>query len=335
MADDFLKLPPSIRKEVLDTAAGRASAKHAAQLSAAVLEKDVWVCWALQALFSLPDNKDLAFKGGTTLSKVFNLIQRFSEDIDVTIDYRSLRLSRDPLDGTLTASQKKKITDDLREQTNEYVSGTLKPHLEIKLQNAIAPDEQGSVQLGKEEGSLEVRYPSALNEGRTYIPERVLIEFGGRNTTQPKAPHDLHPYLKAFTQDLDFPIATVQVLSPKRTFWEKVTLIHAELGRPTLKSGLERMARHWYDLSLLTDSPIGKEAIQDRELLESVVRHKKVFFRAGYADYDACLSGGLRLVPEGRAGEVLEADYKAMIEAGMFFATPPTFDEILATLQAS
>lgn len=162
----------------------------------------------------------------------------------------------------------------------------------------------------------------------------VLIEFGGRNITEPSADHNVEPDIAPYVSDLVFPCSTVSVLSPARTFWEKATLIHGECQRNEFRSSAERLSRHWYDLAMLADRDHGQFAIENRTLLEDVVRHKKVFYNASYANYDACLTGQLRLIPESAAQAALSEDFKRMIGAGMFIGEPPTFHAIVDRLLA-
>ena len=123
------------------------------------------------------------------------------------------------------------------------------------------------------------------------------------------------------------------VLSPLRTFWEKATLIHVECGKAPRAASPSRISRHWYDVTLLADHTIGSQALLRRDLLEDVVRHKKVFFKAPAANYDDCLSASLRLVPQqAELRAVLRADFKQMEEAGMFYVAPPSFEKILERL---
>lgn len=123
------------------------------------------------------------------------------------------------------------------------------------------------------------------------------------------------------------------VLSPERTFWEKATLIHVECSRGQLKQNAERLSRHWYDLVMLSQHASGQAAVQNRGLLKDVVRHKKVFFKTGYANYDACLKSQLQLLPQDETLDGLRADYEKMISAGMMYRTAPTFDEIVESIR--
>ena len=275
----------------------------------------------------------MAFKGGTSLSKVFNAIQRFSEDIDVTIDFRSLDPTLEPFDHPLSNSQRQAMNGRLREVLRDHVLGSVKPHFEAQLRAEFS-NREAHVEVDDGGEKLYVRYPSALGNGvDTYVRGAILIEFGGRNTTVPSTPWHIRPDLATEIPELLFPEAHPVVLDAERTFWEKVTLIHVECGRDHLRPGHERWARHWYDLALLAGSPIGDRALADRDLLRSVVEHKKVFYHTASANYEACLAGNLRLVPTGELSARLERDYEAMIDAGMFYANPPEFTVIIERLR--
>lgn len=329
MAERFLELSAENRRDILNTVATRPNA-----FSAKVFEKDLWVCWVLEQLFAFPGKQALAFKGGTSLSKVFHLIQRFSEDIDVTIDYRSFLKHEDPFDQVHSRSKIKKISDDLVLQTEAYVRDEIRPYLQKALREFLGNGE------ARYAGSavIEVTYASALQmAGDPYMADKVKVEFGGRNTADPNEKHTVTPYLKDFIPSLEFPEATVRVLSPERTFWEKVTLIHAENQRKEFRASKDRLARHWYDLALMARSKMGPKAIARRDLLEDVVRFKSTFFYTASANYEACLRGGIQILPSKENLPALKEDYRKMREAGMFYGDPPTFNkmiEILGQLEA-
>jgi len=175
---------------------------------------------------------------------------------------------------------------------------------------------------------LFIPYPS-----RFAPAENVFLEFGGRNVISPNEELPLRPYIAAELPKLQSPEATVRVLVPSRTFWEKATLIHVACNRSDPKLDADRQSRHWHDLAVLADHKIGEASLADRALLEDVVKHKSVFFRASYAKYDACLSGGLRLLPGTLLLEALRADCEKMLANGMFEGEPPTFDSIIARLE--
>ena len=183
---------------------------------------------------------------------------------------------------------------------------------------------------------MRVHYPSVLESTEVgYIPDSVLIEFGGRNITEPNEDWDVRPDIADHLPALDLPCARVTVLSPNRTFWEKATLMHVECHRKQFRVGAERLSRHWYDLAMLADHAIGADALSDRDLLRDVIKHKKAFYDASYANYDACLTAQFRLIPTDTAVlAALREDFSRMLDAGMFIGERPSFDAILERLAA-
>jgi len=299
------------------------------QLSDMMIEKDLWVCWLLEKIFALP--VQMAFKGGTSLSKVFNLIRRFSEDCDVTIDYRHFM---PPLDfQQLSRSQLKKVSEQLKEHLKEYAANVVVPYLQQEIENTF-PQQRFELTLDAEGEQLRFYYPSVIHTFPDYLRDHVLIEFGIRNSTEPCEKYQIHPYLaETVGEHFILPKPWINTLSPMRTFWEKATLMHVECHRERFTQTPERLSRHWYDLFMLNSSPIGQEALTQTSLLKSVIEHKKAFFNASYANYDACLSGQFRLIPTEVRLEHLQQDYEQMAKAGMFHDVPPSFEDIQASLK--
>lgn len=327
MPESFLSLVAQEQSQIY-----RALAPQLAR-SPVVLEKDVWVCWVLQALFTMPGRLPMAFKGGTSLSKVFGAIARFSEDVDITLDYRALDGSFDPFTEGVSRSRLKKFSEDLKSFVRDHAHGVVVPHFQRMLAAGFDAD-AFRLEISDDGEQLRVHYPTVLETPGNYVGNSVLIEFGGRNITEPKEEHELQPDIAGHVSDLEFPRSTVSVLSPARTFWEKATLMHVECQRDEFRAGTERLSRHWYDLAMLADLAHGKTAVSNRALFTDVVKHKKVFYNTSYANYDACLVGQLRLIPEDAALAVLRDDYQRMISAGMFIGEPPAFDAIVDRLRA-
>lgn len=321
---EFLRLTLGEQADILAAISARTGR------SAQVLQKDVWVCWVLRELFSMEADVRMAFKGGTSLSKVFGLIHRFSEDVDVTLDYRDLMPDANPFEAKVSKSQIKRLGDRLKERVQEFVRDSILPTLSDSFSDLTG--EEGQIEMSEDGEKVWLRYRSALDRASGYIQDTVLLEFGGRNVTEPNGPHTIKPFLADEAPDLEYPVAKVMVLAPERTFWEKATLVHVECNRQREGRG-DRLSRHWYDLVMLGESKIGPEAISNRALLEDVVAHKQVFFNASYAHYEDCLSRGFRLIPDPSRLSELERDYNEMIEAGMFDADPPTFIEIVDILR--
>jgi len=324
MADEFIGLDPAEQAAIYRALSARLGRDPS------VLQKDLWVCLVLKLLFEMPGRKRMAFKGGTSLSKVFGAIARFSEDIDVTIDYRELDSSFDPFRVGATRSQIRRYSDHLKDLVRGHVAGIIKPYLETALVSTAG--EGCDVRLSEDGESLTVVYPTVLGPAGDYLSDSVLVEFGGRNVVDPNDEHMIAPDIAQELANLRFPRASVCVLSPSRTFWEKATLIHVACNRGAIEAGAARLSRHWYDLAMLADHAIGRAAIGDRALLEDVVRHKKVFFDSKDSNYDEGLSGRLKLVPREAAVAALRRDYEAMIGAAMFFGDPRPFHDIVRRL---
>lgn len=325
MAESFLRLPLAEQAEILNGLAPELGR------TAVVLEKDVWVCWVLRQLFQMPGRLPMAFKGGTSLSKVFGAINRFSEDVDVTLDYRGFGDGTDPFDPNTSKTKIKHFSEALKGFVKEHAHAVVAPFLQERLQAEV---EGARVEVSDNGEEVRVFYPSALDRAGDYLRESVFIEFGGRNITEPNAEHELRPYIAEHLLTLELPTANVTVLAPERTFWEKVTLIHVECHRPELKASADRQSRHWYDLARLANHAIGRRALQDRDLLAEVVRHKKVFFNHSFAHYDDCLAGRLRLVPDAPLLKAVETDLRAMIDGGMFYDETPDIETIIERLRA-
>ena len=321
MAEAFLSLDARERADILRTVAARSGR------AAIILEKDIWVCWVLQALFSMPDPHPMAFKGGTSLSKVYRIIDRFSEDVDVSLDYRAFNDGFDPFADGASRTQIRRFSERLKDRVATYIRDVVAPVL------GAAADGQHEIHVGADGETIRFAYPSAVEDPQGYVQSEVLLEFGGRNVIHPNEQHEIIPDMAALTPDLDYPAAIVTVLSPARTFWEKATLVHVECHRRRLADHPERLSRHWFDLTRLAAHDIGRAALADRALLEDVVRHKKVFFNARYANYDQCLNGQLRLVPDEDQLPGLRTDYDAMRTATIVADNAPGFDTLVEEIR--
>lgn len=320
MSDNFLNFPKELKQNILKGAESRLGIKPY------LLEKDIWICWLLRELFQLP--KKMAFKGGTSLSKCYGLLDRFSEDVDVTIDYREFMPDIEFSKESKNALKNKR--EKLKEEVSNYVMTTVIPPLE-KAFLAEFP-EQGSFNYKFNDGEkLYFYYPSVFErKSDDYVGDSVLVEFGGTNKTDPNEEFLVKPYLSI--DGLLLPTAKVLAFSSERTFWEKVTLIHVECHRGRLKEAPHRLSRHWYDLTKLSQSLVKEKALQNKSLLNDVLMIKKAFFNAGYANYDKCESQQFCLVPNLDEIAGLKADYEKMIRSDMFLNEPMKFDNVIEEL---
>lgn len=324
--ENYFDLPVSDQADVLQSLAPSMGRR------AEILEKDIWLCQVLDILFQLPCRKPMAFKGGTSLSKVYKAIDRFSEDIDVTVDYRSLVANAPALGSIASNSQRSKLSDALKAALTAHVVDELVPALRTAIAVAL-PTQATRIALSDDAEKLWVFYPSAVENTDTYVRPSILIEFGGRNSTLPQSTLAITPDIAEYVPDLALPRAQVSVLSGARTFWEKATLIHVECHRPSLKPSAQRLSRHWYDLARLADHDIGQQAVVDTELLRDVLRIKETFYRSGFSHYDRCIVGGFRLIPDGALLEALRQDYQAMLAAQMFYGDTLAFETIVERLR--
>lgn len=299
---------------------------------AEILEKDIWLCQVLDVLFQLPCRKPMAFKGGTSLSKVYRAIDRFSEDIDVTVDYRNLIAEAPDLDSIASNSQRSKLSDALKVALTRHVIDELVPALRAALATAL-PTQPTSIEISDDAEKVWVFYPSAVENTDSYVRPSILIEFGGRNSTLPQSTLAIVPDIADHVPGLVLPTAQVSVLAAARTFWEKATLIHVECHRPSLKPSAERLSRHWYDLARLADHKVGQQALADQELLRDVLRIKETFYRSSFSHYDRCVTGGMRLIPDEQLLDALRQDYQAMLTAQMFYGDTSAFETIVERLR--
>ena len=307
-------------------------------MQAHVVEKDFWVCWTLKELFQLPIiGEHLIFKGGTSLSKVFRIVERFSEDIDISIDREFLGFggANDPEAGTSNKDKQRRI-EALKTACQQKISSELQPALESAIKAPIGRREQWALRHDNDDPdqqTLLFEYPTVFpQETSHYIRRAVKIEMGARSDHWPSETKTVTPFVaEQFPKGFKEPNCTVKVLSAERTFWEKATILHAEFHRPANKAIPERFSRHYYDFYELIRKGVADEAGRQLDLLERVTKHKGLFFKSSWAKYEEAAKGTLHLLPQKYRIQALREDYGKMRE--MFFGEPPTFDEILGTIQ--
>jgi len=296
----------------------------------AITEKDFWVCWTLKQLFEHSELSPLLiFKGGTSLSKVYGLIDRFSEDIDLVLDWRKVNAGRDPM-ADRSKRQQTQLNDALNENAISYIAETMMPWLEEALGSLCALEinteerDQGHV--------VRVEYPKTENSGG--ILPYIQLEIGPLASWLPHSEHSVRPYAAEDFPDLfTEPDCRVRAIDAERTFWEKATILHHEAHRPAGSPVPPRYSRHYYDLCLMAaDAEVKASALEKMDLLASVVEFKKKFYPRGWANYDAAVAGSLKLIPPESIISEMARDYEAMQE--MIFGKNPTFEEIITSLRA-
>lgn len=301
------------------------------------LEKDFWVCWTLRELFSLSGiGEHLIFKGGTSLSKVWRAIQRFSEDIDVSLSKEWLGFGGDQ-DPERQHSRKKqgRKLEELASACVEKVRGVMLPALQARATAVLGVEGWSMVVSPHDPQELLFRYPTSLPPmvGTEYIEREVKIEFGARSDRWPADERTIQPYVaEAYPDAIDDATVPVRVLSIERTFWEKATILHAEANRPADKATPGKFSRHYADLAALTDHPDAAGALARDDLRARVVEHKQVFFAASWAKYETAVPGTFLLIPPDERLAKIAADYREM--QIMYFGEPRPWAEIVARLQA-
>jgi hypothetical protein len=330
--NSFIQESESERRFVFEEASGRLG------LPAVSIEKDFWVCWTLRQLFALPDGigEALCFKGGTSLSKAWKLIERFSEDIDIVIGREHLGFTeeKDVLPN-LTANQTKKRLKKLRKACGNFIAERLAPQLNRVLQQELAssysliPDPSDS-----DAQTLLFRYPSVFADGSAnYLRREVKIEMGARSDTWPAFDKEITPYAAEVLPDVfEGATSTVKVIDARRTCLDKMLLLHEENCRPGTEPKKERLSRHYYDLHHLIGAGIASEAIQNNELLAKVLEHRAIFFSYDWMNWSDFQVADLQLSPKSETMSFWEQDY-GMMRAEMFFGDPPEFDEILKSIE--
>lgn len=311
-------------------------------MSSAIVEKDFWVCWALRRIFgSVAIPFHLIFKGGTSLSKAFNALDRFSEDVDLSFDRRELGFesARNP-EKAASGKRRQTLLDQLQAECTAVVSDRFVPALLEDFTAVLGPAKQGPSGWGieidhQDRQTVYFRYPAALNAAGMgvpgYIRPAVRLELGARSDSWPAHVRTITPYAaELFPRMFQVPSCEVNTLEAVRTFWEKATLLHAEYHRPGPPVAKERLSRHYYDLYKLAGTDIAAEAMKRMDLLERVIEHKTVYFRSAWAHYGTARPGGFRLLPPENRAPVLRRDYERM--KVMIFGEPPTWDEIVEGL---
>jgi hypothetical protein len=321
----FLALPTDERRLYIEQAALRRN------VSPVILEKDFWVTWLLGILFESPFADSLVFKGGTSLSKVFGVIERFSEDIDLSLSPAFLKL---PEAGT-SRNQANEWMARAEAACGAAVRDQIGPVLEAAVAGVLGKSERPWFEFLTDANTnspvLLFHYPSSQPAGFDYLRRSVKLEFGSLTDQQPVGRHPIRPWIADVLPDA-FPDwrCEVVVLEVERSFWEKATILHTEYHRPAEKPTPDRFSRHYADTAAMAKHPTASKAIDQHTLRARVVEWKSQFFGSSWANYGEAKPGSFRLVPPAARQAALKCDYQAMRD--MYMTEPASFDDILAAL---
>ena len=322
MKNNFFKLPEAQQRLMLQQASVQKN------LPVKAVEKDLWVTSILQILFSIPCSNYFVFKGGTSLSKVYGLINRFSEDIDMAIDRNLFGL-----DGDLT----KKKVKELRKKSSVFVRDELFLQLKTAIENSELtslctvepePDGEGDATY-PEPRTIFVRYKSLFLDEIDYLLPEVKIEIGARSLIEPTE--------EVFVQSMieeSFPTITTTIQNVKirtavaeKTFLEKSFLLH-ELFSKKNEVDAKRRSRHIYDLYMMTQKGFAYQAVKNDELWNTIHHHRATLTSLSGVDYTPDIRDRIQLVPPTESLKNWELDYKKMTET-MIYGKVPAFSELI------
>lgn len=333
--ETFLALPQRDRRDAIEAAARRLDTLPSH------VEKDFWVCLVLEVLFNHcpKGHPRLLFKGGTSLSKVFGLIERFSEDIDLVVFRDDLGFAGecDPTTADNLSNRKRDAQfAKLRTACSKFIGGDLRTALARRFDQLsagcrIVPDEND-----QDEQTLLVEYPT-LYPGTevAYVAPRVKIEAGARSALDPNQSGTVTAYIADELPGWSFKVGGIRVVTPERTYWEKLLLLHGThcgfryQGR--VPKDRNRLSRHYYDAAMITATEVGRAALADTGLLDAVRSHNLIAFRQAWKRFEEAVPGSIRLTPQAELCKVLKRDYQAM--QGMILGDPPNFEWITNQLQ--
>jgi hypothetical protein len=308
------------------------------------IEKDFWVCWTLDALFHRLNKGGprLLFKGGTSLSKGYSLISRFSEDIDVTVFRADLGkdVSVEEIE-RLGKRKRQERLDDIKAACQHYIGNTLRAQLTaiaVETMNAVRKD-PARFQIALDDGdhdaqSLRIHYPSVLGASVGYVPPFVKIESGAKSALDPHQDKTITPYVASdVSNGGDLAVPGVTTIDPERTFLDKILILHGMTFYFEAAGALRgngRMSRHYYDAHRLMATTVGEKACRDDSLITDCVRHAQMFFYRKNTGLEVAKQGSFRLVPSQPMIDALQRDYDAM--STMIFGEVPGFDAILESI---
>ncbi|MCU0337700.1 MAG: nucleotidyl transferase AbiEii/AbiGii toxin family protein [Sediminibacterium sp.] len=322
MNSNWLKISRERRVEILN------QATELTGLPAVAIEKDWWVTLCLQASFSSPYSSNIVFKGGTSLSKGWNLIDRFSEDIDLAMDRRFFGF-----EGDISKTQIRK----LRKHSCEFISTEIVKDIIQKLTDwgAITECEvfaQHATESDKDPQTIAITYNSVVDTSE-YLPQRVLIEISSRSLMEPTEIRCINSILNESFPNSNFTVAAVDIptVLPERTFMEKIFLLHEEFSQEPEKIRVERLSRHFYDIEKLMDTIHGTNALQNKELYNNIVAHRKKFNPLRGLDYENHSPDKIKIIPPDTVIKKYAYDYSEMSKF-MIYGNTLKFEELMARI---
>jgi len=326
---DFILLPQVDREYLI-----RSTSERIGNIPPITIEKNYWIVWILKNLFSLDYADHLYFRGGTSLSIIYRVIDRFSEDIDLGIDRKFFDFDDREISDCQHVSQLDKLVRNLNRKNRKFLQETVIKDLREILDTPLLSHEW-SIEYEQDNRQywLVFNYPQSLPDNAYnvdgYITPNVKIEIYNNQDNDPWQQEQITPYISEHFPDAITPVqGNIKVVSLGRTFLEKVALVHSYIERGQFSG--DRFSRHLYDLHSVAESDQFEEIVKDKSLLNKIINHREVFYRQPTANYQKILNGGLNLIPRGELLDSVRADYKKMDI--MIYGRSPELDDILTSL---
>ena len=320
----FLKLSGEEKREVFQ------AVSLSMGLRPDIVEKDFWVCFMLHHLFHDCKYKDaFVFKGGTSLSKAYHVIERFSEDIDIILDWRKIV----PTDDNPWNDRSKTKQDQYNKLVNaraaEFYASDFVPCLNSELEDILGSGQWVAVDEN-DEMVVNFYYPQLFEV--EYLRDKVRLEIGPLAEWLPSHVTDIQSFVsEKYPQLFVREVTEILTIDVERTFWEKLTILHKMANFPANKNLPPRYARHLYDVYCMTNSPVKEQAFARKELLEKDVIFKQKFYYAKNAHYETATLTEISLIPADHIMDAVKQDYAAM--KNMIYGDYPGFETIIEQLK--
>lgn len=309
------------------------------------VEKDFWICFVLDLLFNYRNAYEprLLFKGGTSLSKAYGLISRFSEDLDITIFREDIGQNIDVENlEKLSGKQQRKRLEAIKQACQAFIKNQLKDRLNQQISelftHANLPIKDVPVNLDPDDPdqqTLLVHYPSINTAPDDYVKPTIKIEAGAKSALEPHQLISIQPYVANDLSSSNLMITDIVTIKSERTFWDKIIILHGLRrwydNRGQVRKQGHRVSRHYYDVFKLLHSSVGEEAKQNFTLALDCMRHALMFFNSNDLDLSHARPGSFTITPAKEMVGVLKQDYKAM--AGMIFGEVPDFNDVLKAIE--
>ena len=333
--EDFLNLPEQDKRDVWEKAADRLDTLPG------YVEKDFWVSLVLETLFNrLPEGSPrLFFKGGTSLTKVFGLIRRFSEDVDLVVDRAALGFAgeQDPAAADqLSNNRRHALFGRLKKACSDYILGELRTTLtelfvRISDECRVIPD-----RADRDKQTLFIEYPTLYpSDSLPYVVPRVKVEAGARSALTPSLLSTVTPYIAEELSHWSFIVDNVRTIDSARTYWEKLLILHGRYygyqGERRLPTDQDRISRHYYDVAMITETETGRTALSNVDLLNAVREYNLIAFRQAWKQFEKAHPGTVKLVPQPELCAVIKQDYQDMQD--MILGDAPDFTWVMSQIQ--